>query len=403
MKHPHPTLAFCVLCWLLLTPPPTTAEEHQPPCAVAAPAPETEIPKQTALFTAHRNIHNFATGAGITVAVIDTGIHPHPRLPEVINGGDLITKTPDGALHDCDAHGTIVAGIIAAHDTGDGIIGIAPDVRLLSIKQTSAKLRSEDTTTNNGTLASLTTAINSAIDQGAQVINTSVLSCIPPTTTQPGTGIAVDTSDFNQAMHRAEATGVVVVSAAGNINDTCPAGSTVYPAHHETALGVAALADPYTKTDYTLTSPFPQVSAPGSVFVGLSNTENYLSHGVITSDEVISYEGTSFAAPVVTGLVALLRQRYPQANAAEIRGIIYASTDPSSGMVDASRTMRYLKDAPTTYQASSVHPEMPANSSDRQLRFIRSIYALVACATAIGMVAMLQNRVHHRIKRRNCP
>ena len=124
---------------------------------------------------------------------------------------------------------------------------------------------------------------------------------------------------------------------------------------------------------------------------------------MITSDEVISYEGTSFAAPVVTGLVALLRQRYPQANAAEIRGIIYASTDPSSGMVDASRTMRYLKDAPTTYQASSVHPEMPANSSDRQLRFIRSIYALVACATAIGMVAMLQNRVHHRIKRRNCP
>lgn len=54
----------------------------------------------------------FGRGAGVTVAVIDTGVNPHPRLPNLIGGGDYVSDG-DG-LQDCDAHGTIVASLIAA-------------------------------------------------------------------------------------------------------------------------------------------------------------------------------------------------------------------------------------------------------------------------------------------------
>lgn len=401
---------LCTVILLLLSPPsiPVSAQEQQqreqqPDCAVAAPAPAAEITRQAELSHAHRSIHDFATGAGITVAVIDTGIYPHPRLPEVSDGGDFISDSPAGALEDCDAHGTIVAGVIAARDTGDGIIGVAPDVRLLSLRQTSSKIRNEETKNTSGTLASLTTAINSALDQGAQVINTSVLSCIPPVTTETGASFEVDIRDFDQAMRRAEDLGVVVVSAAGNINDACPAGSTVYPAHHELALGVAALANPYTKTDYTLASPFSQVSAPGSAFAGLSNTGDYLSHGIAHNNEVISYEGTSFAAPFVTGVVALLKQRRPTATPAQLRSLIYASTDPSSGTVDAQRTLRYLEDGPAPYShgSYSLTTQSQAMSSGAQLRFIRGGYTLMSSLIVMVLVITLQNCIHHRIQCRN--
>lgn len=402
---------LCAVTLLLVSLPgvPVSAQEHQEPrelrpdCAVAAPAPAAEITRQAELSTTHRGIHDFATGTGITVAVIDTGIYPHPRLPEVIDGGDFINDSPAGALEDCDAHGTVVAGIIAARDTGDGITGVAPDVRLLSLRQTSSKIRNQETNNTSGTLASLTTAINSAIDQGAQVINTSVLSCIPPATAETGVSFQVDTYDFDQAMRRAEESGVVVVSAAGNSNDACPAGSTVYPAHHELALGIAALADPYTKTDYTLASPFPQASAPGSAFAGLSNTGDYLSHGIADNNKVISYEGTSFAAPFVTGVVALLKQRHPKATPAQLRGLIYASTDPSSGAVDAQRTVRYLADGPTPYNQEdfSLTTQSQAVNSGPQLRFIRGGYTLMSSLIVLVVVLTLQNGVHHRIQRRN--
>ena len=403
---------FCTVPLLLVSLPgfPVSAQEQQqepreqrPDCAVAAPAPAAEITRQAELSALHRGIPDFATGAGITVAVIDTGIYPHPRLPQVIDGGDFINGTPAGALEDCDAHGTVVAGIIAARDTGDGIIGVAPEVRLLSLRQTSSKIRNPETKNTSGTLASLTAAINSAIDQGAQVINTSVLSCIPPATTETGTSFQVDTYDFDQAMRRAEDSGVVVVSAAGNSNDACPAGSTVYPAHHELALGVAALADPYTKTDYTLASPFPQASAPGSAFAGLSNTGDYLSQGIANNNEVVSYEGTSFAAPFVTGVVALLKQRHPTATPAQLRSLIYASTDPSSGAVDAQRTVRYLADGPAPHNHGdySLTTQSQAVTSGPQLRFIRGGYTLMSSLIVMVLVVTLQNCVHHRVQRRN--
>ena len=66
----------------------------------------------------------FGRGAGQKVAVIDTGGSPHPRLPDLVGGGDYVVPGGDG-LSDCDAHGTIVASLIAA-EPADGKTPLPP-------------------------------------------------------------------------------------------------------------------------------------------------------------------------------------------------------------------------------------------------------------------------------------
>src|ERR1700727_3265310 len=79
----------------------------------------------------------FSRGEGQLVAVLDTGVRPGPRLPNVAAGGDFV-ETTDG-LTDCDGHGTLVAGLIAGQPGDDGFAGIAPAARLVSLRVTSAK------------------------------------------------------------------------------------------------------------------------------------------------------------------------------------------------------------------------------------------------------------------------
>ena len=115
------------------------------PAIVAKPAasPATEA------------LRKFATGAGVRVAVIDTGVAPHPEITHLRAGRDFVAAD---ALHDCDNHGTAVAGIIAGRT-----LGIAPDAEIISVRQTSAHYRDVDA----GNLQTLTDAIHNALDEGA--------------------------------------------------------------------------------------------------------------------------------------------------------------------------------------------------------------------------------------------
>ncbi|MDO4760823.1 MAG: S8 family serine peptidase [Corynebacterium sp.] len=383
------TALLCVLAGTALITPATA----QPQCARSYPADDEHLLHQAAFADTYRDSHQFATGEGITVAVIDTGVAPHPRLPMLDDGGDLVRgdhpDTPDtppapGALIDCDAHGTIVAGVIAGRWASDEIVGVAPNARILSIKQTSAKAHSDH---NAGSLGSLVAAIDSAIDQGAQVINISVVSCIPPHT-------RLDTSSLDSVLLKAERHNVVIVAAAGNTGNDCPEGSWVLPAHAGTVIAVASLADNYHHTPYTVAAPKEVIAAPGTVFAALDPFGSGLAAGTINGSSVAPFEGTSFAAPVVAGTVALLKQLHPQASAAQLRSVLFASVDPSVGTLDVNRTVRYSLSNATRYDPDPIplQPPVVQHSELSTRAGYVSVVLVAALATGLALIGIRQRK-----------
>ncbi len=163
-------------------------------------------------------------GEGQTVAVIDTGVQPGPRLPNVEPGGDFVEST-DG-LTDCDGHGTLVAGLIAGQPGADGFSGVAPAARLISIRQTSAKYLAADSRRGPGRVKggarcrrAWPAPIVRAADLGARVINISAVTCLPANK-------AVDQTELGAALkYAAVQKDAVIVAAAGNTKGGMTTGS----------------------------------------------------------------------------------------------------------------------------------------------------------------------------------
>ena len=315
-------LAAIALLAFSLTPAPASAQDVA--CAVPA------LVAKPAALPATEALRKFATGAGVRVAVIDTGVAPHPEITHLRAGRDFVAAD---ALHDCDNHGTAVAGIIAGRT-----LGIAPDAEIIAIRQTSAHYRDLDA----GNLHTLTDAIHNALDEGASVLNISVVSCL-----EPGFASRIDTSGITAALHRAEAQGAVVVAAAGNAGPDCEPGFEVFPARFPTVLAVAARADDHTIADYSLPAG---LSAPGHVPAALA--PGGWAEGTLTKDGVHPYVGTSFATPVVSGTVALLQSRYPGITPEHVRSLIRASAQPGGGAINplaalTQLTPHELADRPT--------------------------------------------------------
>jgi membrane-anchored mycosin MYCP len=140
------------------------------------------------------------TGAGVTVAVIDTGIEQQQQL-SVDDKGTVYNGEPGGDAVDDDGHGTMVASIIAAQKSNaDGMQGIAPGVSLMSVREAGCNATAGN---KEGTMAQ---AVDYAVQQGADVINISQ------------DGYDPDTSLLS-AVESAYEAGVVVVTSAGNQGD----------------------------------------------------------------------------------------------------------------------------------------------------------------------------------------
>ncbi|WP_229877330.1 type VII secretion-associated serine protease mycosin [Streptomyces bluensis] len=233
-----------------------------------------------------------ATGKGVTVAVIDTGVDDsNPQLRGAMaSGGDDLVGSGDGT-QDIEGHGTRVAGIIAARPiNGTGFEGIAPEAKILSYRYTGGE--GEEGQGNSRTMSR---AINAAVAKGAEIINIS-----------SDTANRQDNTELRNAVAAAVDSGALVIAAAGNDGADGKLADT-YPASYEGVLAVAASDRNDERAFFSQAGDFVDVAAPG---VGMVSTVP--ESGQCTAD------GTSFAAPYVAGVAALLKDKHEDWSASQI-------------------------------------------------------------------------------------
>lgn len=200
--------------------------------------------------------NRLATGKGVVVAIVDSGVDAgNPHLAGTVIGGvDLVGdgESSDG-LTDTTGHGTAIAGQIAAQPVpGSGVVGLAPDAKLLSVRVFRSDGKQDVDKGFGPTSQRLADGIHWAADNGADIINVSMSQ-------------TSDSAELRAAVEHAAAVGALVVASAGNrVSDADAADAARYPAAYEQALGVSA-ADPRgLATDSSIHGPQVDVTAPGS-------------------------------------------------------------------------------------------------------------------------------------------
>jgi membrane-anchored mycosin MYCP len=325
-----------------------------------------------------------ATGAGITVALIDTGVTPNPRLPNLRPGGDYIVEGDKG-LADCDGHGTLVAGIIgAAANPADGFAGVAPDATLISIRQSSEYFDLEKPSGANGDpnatrtaidLRAMARAVVHAANMGAQVINISMVSCMKAVRTADDAGLGA-------AIHWAVAErNVVVVAAAGNTGADCSPQNPAPPANDpaswnnvvtvaspawwaDDVLSVGSVTNDGVPSTFTLKGPWLGAAAPGETITSLGNfPDGHLVNGLPGKDgPLVPIYGTSFSAAYVSGLAALVRQKYPELNAYQVVNRIKSTAHAGPTPMDPAVGWGVVDPlAALTWNVANPAPKLPVN------------------------------------------
>ena len=291
--------------------------------------------------------HAVATGRGQRIAVIDTGVAPHSRLAGRLVGlGDALAGGT--GLDDCDGHGTAVAGLIgAAADPRDGFVGVAPDARILAVRQFSPTVGGSNGRPA-GDLGSLATAVRRSVEAGATVVNISGAVCLP------AERAAVNGAAVRSALRAAAAADVVVVAAAGNLDSGgCAADRpdlVSLPGWDDDVLTVGAVGPDDRPARFTVPGSWVDVAAPGTDVRSL------------TADGGTGppLDGTSFAAPLVAGLAALIREHHPGLSAREVTDRITATARrPPAGRDDAIGSGVVDLVAALTSEPAALHSPAP--------------------------------------------
>jgi serine protease len=279
-----------------------------------------------------------------TVAVLDTGVDAgHPELSgRILPGYNALNKTTN--TNDDNSHGTMVAGIIAANtNNGRGVAGVAWNARILPVKVLNAE--------GSGSDSSVVAGINWAASHGARVIN-----------------MSLGGSSYNSVMHdavkNAVAKGIVVVAASGNEYSNAPH----YPASFPETISVGATDNNGVLTTFSSWGDTVDITAPGW---------HILSTGprALTDPRYEPYwggNGTSFSAPMVAGVAALLRNRFPSYTPAQIEARLKSTArdagprgiDPfyGAGILDAANALGATW-APEFWAAGPDGNDVPARAT----------------------------------------
>jgi subtilisin family serine protease len=244
---------------------------HLPPYRVESTLTALSETVDWSLTNYHIPVHWKATrGQNVRVAVLDTGIdEAHPDLMDAIDDARDFTRSRFGPI-DRNGHGTHTAGTIGARENNVGVIGVAPECRLLI-----GKVLSDDGAGNSATVAA---GIDWACDSGAQIISLSLGS------PQPDAVLLA-------AITRASQKGVFIIAAAGNDGRD---NSVNYPARWRDTIAVGAVDENGQLAPFSSRGPEVDIAAPG---------ENILSTWLDRGYAKLS--GTSMATPFVSGVVAL--------------------------------------------------------------------------------------------------
>ncbi|MCF3100777.1 type VII secretion-associated serine protease mycosin [Streptomyces roseoverticillatus] len=260
-------------------------------------------------------------GAGVTVAVLDTGVDDgHPDLAgQVLPGKDLIGFGAGPGDRAWARHGTAMAGIIAGRghgaDSTDGVVGVAPEAKILPVRVILEDGDPSRAKARSGRGNALADGIRWAADHGAQVINLSLGDDSDTAHPEP---------QEDAAVQYALGKGVVVVASAGNGGEQ---GDHVsYPAAYPGVIAVTAVDRYGSRAAFSTRRWYAAVSAPG-VDVVIADPDRHYYEGW----------GTSAAAAFVSGAVALVRSAHPGLSPAQIRRLLVdtARDAPPGGRSDA--------------------------------------------------------------------
>lgn len=330
-------------------------------------------------------------GAGVLVAVLDSGVDPVHRdlAGSVTEGRDFTAGANPAGVAPSRLHGTYMASLIAGHGHGpgggSGVIGVAPEARILSVRVILEDEEPGFRTFNTAERFENVVArgIRYAVDHGADVINMSISK-------------ELATREERAAVRYAISKGVVLVAAAGNEGAGRPEATGYapysYPAAFPGVVSVAAADRRLRRASFSNWNPSVLVAAPGVDILGAG-----------PGDEYWIGRGTSQATALVSGVAALIKAKYPKMSPALVAQALTkgATRRPSGGydtgmgfgvvnapraLAEAARISRHT----LTATGRGVHdPGRPMGAAVEPIQVVRRDRHVIVLNGAVAVAAAL--------------
>lgn len=302
------------------------------------PLPDIDAPSYPAL-------HALSRGRDVDVAVVDTG----SAGPGVVGDRDF-----------CVLHGSVVTSVLRA---------IAPEAKVHSFRHNAVASRAE------GTVEDLVRAIDRALKARVKIINISMVAC-------------EDTAELREAIGRAEKAGVLVVASTGNTGQ-CPEGAPTFPSSLDSVLAVGAVAPRAQElaagagagagsvagpaagkvnsadqgrvpAQYSAPTHWVDLFAPGGPVEGQVDVRGKV-HTIVGNPD--PFEGTSFAAPVVSGTAALVWQIVPHLSVQEVRELLTSTASPGASGPGLGKQMLVVNPAAAVDKALDLRDARASDGS----------------------------------------